>query len=990
MIVLIHNRPGKGRLCYNLSMSSFLRNSILSGFVVISFFVFNATFVDAQELPPTNLTATFDGACSVTLTWTPNNLDRYVGIQAERYASNYSLCNFSSPYTLATTALPIGVSSYTHTGIAPNSRYCYRVQTKRQSGSICSNDPLAPNYCTSWSQLGPNGELASTTTPIIPAPSVATFTLAIARDGGSRVELYWATTTPTRFSDPGNAYYNIYRDNVLIATTSAYAGPVPVGIYQDTTAIPGNVHTYQIQSAQSAPGCMLSSVVTSARSIAITVPVMPGNFAASYTPTSTEGVVGDVDLVWTDGSGPINQLISIFRREASEASPTIRANLPLGIMAFKDDPLTLRLDSTYEYQLRSCSRVTTAPYLAFGCSDTTDPIPVSVANGAAAVQARLYYVDSFAETGNLLLSWKNAVIDSNYAVRRSTNGGPWVLVGGSGGTDSDPETVFLYRETDVPLGDFYKYEVSVDEGSGVLTNPVESGTVNLRVEKILYGYAYSSVGPGYTPSGSPAPLINFKSTREVSGLFDSLVPTTKAAFAPIQPRIPAIPIVPIPQSHGGAGWINFNSDYPSPGSPSNKYSVQVDEDGVLSGVAWAGISDPTTGDQFNYGWLSFNRDDLRGCLGQSELIACAARMDKTTGKMSGWARFIGFKNLTGADQWYDGWVSLASFGGNPYPYGSAFDSSLGKIIGTAWGSFVNPLFNRNPNGIGWMAMGRDECRSAGGSTNCDIFVSERTNRPIVRNVNVRANGIFTPKLANPDDPTSEIIGRWGGDPFCASSTEYQVSWNYNGPESFPNWVEIEFTPVSGSGKTVFLSTSTVGTVSPFPFAGVGGFPVGESVGTLDYGTDYVARVRAGNFFSPPNEDSMDWSDWASSGVFTTPTHYYPFVDFSTQYAGQDLALRHLYDVDGSVSLDRSVGSPAPFPQSGWGWSWEFGDAVAGLGDPDTASGNPARTRFLTSSTYPIKLTVDDGGGGVCNYTQLNVNPDIGDSGQPRRRIWVEP
>ncbi len=975
-----------------------MKNSILSGFVVILFFALNVTFADAQELPPTNLKATFDGACSVTLTWTPNDANRYVGIQAEQYASNYLLCNFSAPFTLATTALPIGVSSYTHTGIAPNSRYCYRVQTKRQSGPICSTDTSAPNYCTSWSQIGPSGEIASTTTPVIPTPSVATFTLAIARDGGARVELYWATTTPTRFSDPENAYYNIYRDGRLIATTSAYAGPVPVGIYQDTTAIPGNVHAYQIQSAQSAPGCMLSSVVTSARSIAITVPVMPGNFAATYTPTSTEGIVGDVDLVWTDGSGPANQLISIFRREASEASPTIRANLPLGIMAFKDDPLAplaLQLDSTYEYQLRSCSRVTSAPYVAFGCSDTTNPVPVSVANGAAAVQARLYYVDSFAETGNIILSWKNAVIDSNYAVRRSTNGGPWVLVGGSGGTDSDPETVFLYRETDVPLGDFYKYEVLVDEGSGVYTNSVESGTVNLRVEKILYGYAYSSVGPGYTPSGAPRALIDFKSKREVSGLFNSLVPTTKAAFAPIPPRVINPASVSVPQSDGGAGWINFNSDYPSPGSPSNKYSVQVDEDGVLSGVAWAGISDPRTGDQFNYGWLSFNRDDLRGCLGQSELIACAARMDKTTGQMSGWARFIGFKNLTGADQWYDGWVSLASFGGNPYPYGSAFNSSLGKIIGTAWGSFVNPLFNRSPNGIGWLVMGHNECRSAGGSTNCDIFVSERTNRPIVRNVNVRANGIFTSKRADPDDPTSPEIGRWGGDPFCASSTEYAVAWQYNGPSAVPEDVQIEFAPVSGSGRTVLITTSSVdvrptGVTSPYSFPGAGGFPIGTVVGRLDYGTDYLVRVRAGERMPPPNESIMDWSDWAVSSSFTTPTHYYPFVEFSTRYDGQDLALQYLYDVDGSVSLDRSVGSTAPFPQSGWGWSWEFGDAVAGLGNPDTASGNPARTGFVTSSTYPIKLTVDDGGGGVCNYTQLNVNPDIGDSGQPRRRIWVEP
>ena len=107
-----------------------------------------------------------------------------------------------------------------------------------------------------------------------------------------------------------------------------------------------------------------------------------------------------------------------------------------------------------------------------------------------------------------------------------------------------------------------------------------------------------------------------------------------------------------------------------------KYSVQIDNEGLLSGAAWAGK---------NYGWFSFNKSDLTGC----PSLPCEAKFNSAAGFLSGWGRFLIPKFFPDQSS-FDGWVKLK--GDN---YGVEFTSSTRQFSGLGWGDNV----------AGWVAFG---------------------------------------------------------------------------------------------------------------------------------------------------------------------------------------------------------------------------------------------------------------------------------------------
>lgn len=971
-------------------MSPFLKSRTTLGFFVLVAGAMLAFSANAQ-VPPSNISAVAAGACQINLSWTPGQYP-FSEIRAEHFTPTPSaICSFSAPFTLTATTTS-GVTTFVHTQnsqpgdpyVGPNSLYCYWVRSRTLPTGLCGGT----TPCSNWSQAGPGNVIASTTTPLIPAPSNATLTLAIARDSGARVDLQWATSTV--FSDPANAFYNIYRDGANIASIPAFQDIggifVPMGYYQDMTVSADTVYRYQVQASQGAAGCVsVTSRRNSALSTALTVPTMPVITGIAYSPTSTPNGIGPLRIDWTEGSGPAGRQINLWKREANEATSTRYKSFPPGTFGYDEDPATLILDTSYGYQMQACASVFSgAKYIGTGCSDMTPEAQVAIVNTPQDVRARLYYVDTVNETADILLSWENSFPDENYAIERSSNGGvDWSLVSGTSYTDSDSATIFLYRDLNVPLKALYKYRVSLDQGGGVLSDGKETDIVSTRIEKVFYGNAYASVGPGYTPPVLPSPSPVRLQMRGGVGFLEGFIPAVSAAFAPIPVPAPApMPaLTPIPVSDGGAGWISFNSDYPGKVSVHN-YSVQVNEEGVLSGAAWAAIRNPNDDSTFAYGWLSFNREDLYGCPGQLMSVPCTGRWDRTTGKVTGWAKFIGFENVSSPDKWFDGWVSLAKFGSAPSIYGSAIDDSLKQLIGTAWGAFRNTAFSQGLGGTGWISMGNSSCPRG----QCNIWYTPLVNPPLVSSVTVDTIG--SPWTQDSKDPPPLVVARWSGSPFCASSTHYSVSWQYTGPVL--EQTQVEFYPVGGTGKTVTLDYGPI-TNMQFPQAEPGR-PLGNLPGTLDYDTNYRVRVRAATKIVNPVDltTSLSWSAWTSSAQFLTPSHYYPLVQFTSAYKGPNLSGEYQYGFDGSlVSLDRSVGGSQEFPMGGWNWAWDFGNASAGFGNPSTASGNPSATAFQTTSTYPVMLTVDDGGGGICSYTYEEVSPQMmGD--QPRRRIWVEP
>ena len=126
----------------------------------------------------------------------------------------------------------------------------------------------------------------------------------------------------------------------------------------------------------------------------------------------------------------------------------------------------------------------------------------------------------------------------------------------------------------------------------------------------------------------------------------------------------------------GIGWISLNEkDGGVSGAP---YKVGIDAtagDGTLTGFGWASV---LGGDTDEWGWLVFEKSYLSGCPAGE----CSARIDRETGQVSGWARFICMDGSCdesgGSVNGWDGWVSLR--GASADGYGLCFGKSEGNVV----------------------------------------------------------------------------------------------------------------------------------------------------------------------------------------------------------------------------------------------------------------------------------------------------------------------
>lgn len=124
------------------------------------------------------------------------------------------------------------------------------------------------------------------------------------------------------------------------------------------------------------------------------------------------------------------------------------------------------------------------------------------------------------------------------------------------------------------------------------------------------------------------------------------------------------------------GWISLNCTT-TPTGCGVDYGVHVDTtpnsntlipSGNMSGYAWSP----------NIGWISFNSSDTSTCPSSP----CAARVDLTTGTVTGWAKALAGNPASG----WDGWIRL---GGN----GLTMNTTTGALTGYSWGSTV----------VGWIS-----------------------------------------------------------------------------------------------------------------------------------------------------------------------------------------------------------------------------------------------------------------------------------------------
>ena len=281
---------------------------------------------------PANLTAQALSGSAVELNWADSTV-------SPNFATNYAIQELIAPNAYATVANAGPEStSYTITGLNPNSIYVFRIVSSNAAGSSPPSNTIT---VTTTNQTGqtPTAPLGLGATPA----------------SGSEVYLTWTNTatnetgfTLTRATD------SLFTKNVVVETLAS----APY-YYTDGAAglSPGNTYYYKLQATNSAG---LSSTSNTA---SVNIPNVPS------APTDASAVLGDGQVVvsWTDHAGPFALGYQISRSvdggpftiytdrpETSDSPPTTQT--------FTDTNVPLGHTYTYEIVAENVAGFSTAAY----------------------------------------------------------------------------------------------------------------------------------------------------------------------------------------------------------------------------------------------------------------------------------------------------------------------------------------------------------------------------------------------------------------------------------------------------------------------------------------------------------------------------------------------------------------------------------------------------------------------------------------------------
>ncbi len=379
------------------------------------------------------------------------------------------------------------------------------------------------------------------------------------------------------------------------------------------------------------------------------------------------------------------------------------------------------------------------------------------------------------------------------------------------------------------------------------------------------------------------------------------------------------------------GWISFNSDNPE--TTANKpYKVTIDADTKeFSGYAYSE----------NIDYISFNKSDLTDC--PSGICEAKLEADNT---VTGWARACAgtvnndCNSATRTDGW-DGWIKLEGTAKDTSPYGVSLNSSTNEFEGWAYGSDV----------VGWISFNCENCE---GNSACD---KQDACNGTHKDYKVYFININTP-------PSVSNLGREPN--YCTviqGNGTIGFEWTYSDPEGIDQ-SHYHFQVATNSGfnpEDIVVDLPDVFQV--ISDGGTGTTKVDVVItpsdgDDIDYNDTYYWRVKV--------KDGDKWStDWEEGTNFTTPSHAYPYPDFTL--SPESPAVDEIVQLCSTMSVCYDAGGPSC---SGNSFSWsissngEFTDPVNG-----PTSENP-QIKF----TYPddnsfITLQIDDSSGFSCPKTK---------------------
>jgi fibronectin type 3 domain-containing protein len=248
------------------------------------------------------------------------------------------------------------VTTFSDTGLAPNSSYSYRVRAKDAVGN-----------------LGPYSTIATTSTLPDTTPPTAPATLSASAFSSSRIDLSWSAAT----DNVGIAGYRIERcTGAGCSIFAEIAAPAGTGVtYQDTTVAAGTSYSYQVRAYDLAGNLgPYSPVATTSTPVPDTTP--PG---APATLSATAVSNAQVNLSWAAAVDDVAVTGYLIERcQGANCSSFAQIAAPPGTGTTYGDA-GLNASTAYSYRVRatdaagnlgSYSPVATATTLA------TPPAPV--------------------------------------------------------------------------------------------------------------------------------------------------------------------------------------------------------------------------------------------------------------------------------------------------------------------------------------------------------------------------------------------------------------------------------------------------------------------------------------------------------------------------------------------------------------------------------------------------------------------------------------
>ncbi|MDD5738718.1 MAG: hypothetical protein PHY72_02200 [Candidatus Pacebacteria bacterium] len=388
------------------------------------------------------------------------------------------------------------------------------------------------------------------------------------------------------------------------------------------------------------------------------------------------------------------------------------------------------------------------------------------------------------------------------------------------------------------------------------------------------------------------------------------------------------------------GWISANSSNcdtnndgisegvppacPVSGTVIPNYGLNIADNGttgIFSGYAWSE----------HVGWISFNQADLTGCPSG----VCRAEVDKATGVVSGWAKF-----LTTGD-----WLKLK--GTN---YGFVINKGTGEFSGYAWGDVTAGLVSAS-------CQNNNRCAS----NNYKLTTTFVMNvKPIV---------VVDPSIpvVPPIPPGSSLPNPNPAIVNVCSNPAYNFYWNFgdaDGDTQSKYQIQIVKTTngswVAGTEEvdTGIIDSSTQSKQILLAPSG------------LAYNRTYKWRIMVW-------DSNGGASDWVYGVNFTTPIHASPTPNFTwtplTIVKDQEIQFCSMQQA-GVCFNNASVcyGASAPLC-TGANFLWTFPPGIVFVTGSNTTA-NPKVKFSTTGSNQPITLQITDdlGPSGQCSIIK-NIN-----------------